>query len=180
MFAYCNNNPIVHFDEYGTRFNDTNHEIFAPILYGANNSNIFYVYFPTPDLFETGTVIIGGGGSAYLGYGGSVSGGIAVDSDGDVALVGTLAIGGGSPSYGLSASFTYSTADDVSKLKGNAEYAGHSVSLLLVTIGYERAEWIDEDTGEKYYSYTLYIGPPSTLFYEAHGGVSFTGVLGSD
>ena len=180
MFAYCNNNPIAHCDEYGTRFNDANHEKSNAMLYGANDSNIFYVYFPTPDLFETGTIIIGGGYSAYLGYGGGGSGGIAIDSDGDVALVGTLSIGGGSPSIGFSGSFTYSTADDISKLKGDAEYAGNSLSLLIVTIGLERAVSTDLKTGEKYYSYTVYIGPPSALLYEAHGGVSFTDVFWGD
>ena len=174
MFTYCNNDPIVHCDESGTRFNDANHDKFNTMLYGANNSAIIYVYFPKPKLWETGSIAAGVSGSAYCGYGGSFSCGVAIDSFGDASVVVTTSGGAGTLSSGICGFFTYSTADTLSDLEGRSEYAGASVSILVATIGLDYTISNDSETNEAYHSFTLYIGSPSLIPFETHGGVAKT------
>ena len=52
MFVYCNNDPIMFMDPSGGRFVNNQRAAFAPMRYGANNSNIIIVHFPSPGLWD--------------------------------------------------------------------------------------------------------------------------------
>ena len=52
MFAYCGNNPIMHKDPSGCRLVNNQRDIYMPMMYGANNSNITTAHIPSPGLWE--------------------------------------------------------------------------------------------------------------------------------
>ena len=171
MFTYCINGPLNYVDDTGF----IPHSLIQPeaMLYGSNNSNIIMVHIPSPKLFETGTIIIGGTASIYTGPGGGGAIGVAVDSYANVALVASGSAGAGSLSGGVGAFLTYSTAPTIKKALGRSEYAGGSICLFGISFGYDYAISNDTETGEAYHSFTFIIGGKAATPFETHGGVSY-------
>ena len=171
MFAYCLNGPLNYADNAG--YIPRSLVQTEAMQYGSSNNNIVIVHFPSPKLFESGTIIMGGSVSEYVGKGGGASLGVAIDSSADVALVASGSWGAGTVSGGGAAFFTYSTAPDVERALGRSEYVGGSVCVLGFSIGFDYAVSNDTETGKAYHSYTLLIGGKASTPFETHGGVSY-------
>ena len=173
MFAYCENNPVNCSDPSGNayqgiysqiNYNEHDH------TYGGRREN-FYAGSSQAYVEPTGTVIIGLGGIAMAGKGGSISIGFTFDFRGNMGIIFIPFVGGGFPTAGFYAFGTVTNAQTIYDQEKWAGQLGGSGTFL----GYEYSIFLDPAVNSAYHGHTLSAGfTPNALPVEVHGGASYS------
>ncbi|MBQ3519336.1 MAG: DNRLRE domain-containing protein [Clostridia bacterium] len=194
MYAYCLNDPVNLIDSNGDdptpgwaqRINNgtATYEDYLEALNadpsawaGLARSNVDRA-IKTAKNYNPGTTTIGVNVNGTWGMGGTVSFGIAYDNWGNVGLLLTIGILGGTPSVGVDGFATVTTAPDISRLEGAAVVAGGSVSLpTMPSFGAEATVFYDKYTSEMYIGGTGSVGKSFEISPLLAGG--YVGVTNS-
>lgn len=124
------------------------------------------------------TYTSGVNGAASFGVGVSVSVGTTYDNNGNVGVIVTGAIGGGTPSASISAYKTETSAQNIYKQAGVSLQTGGSASIGLISFGAEYSLFPDTETSEVYRGGTALIGVSVPIPAEIHGEIGYSFVWG--
>ena len=129
-------------------------------------------------VFGKGTMVRGVEGSFAFGVRGSFSFGIATDNNGNVALVGSAAGGGGTPSAGVGAFVTKTNAPTIAELGGRYVQGGGSYGEGM--IGGGDISWFGPEGGNIIYTgktISVSVGANIPVPGEIHGEVGKTKIF---
>ena len=193
MFAYCNSNPIVYSDPSGfcrcVGPNDI--KIIDCGSFACKLSTSYRYYADSPqyadscagvlgahlgvqlndwiyelEFFEdwVGTFSVGATAGCMGGFGGTISVALAFDSNGNLGLLITPAIGAGIYASGVAGSATATNAPGIEELRGISKQFGGAVVLG----GYEHSWFDGAVTSNPYQGHSIIVGPVGPVPAEMH------------
>ena len=206
MFAYCNNSPIVFSDPSGhcrcVGPNDikivdcgsfackmsTSYRYYADSpqyadscagAFGAQVGVLFLDWMYELEFFEywVGTFAVGITAGCMGGLGGTISTAIVFDSEGNLGILVTPAIGAGIYASGIAGFLSVTDANSIEELRGLSKQFGGAI----VAGGYEHSWFEGAVTANAYQGHSVIIGPVGPVPAEIHYtfGYSFLIPLGN-
>ena len=152
MFAYCGNNPVNNSDPDGLCPYDGSVCDFRRLERGLPPRNCKCAKKQVNQ-----TLTVGVTGKAAFGVDGSVSIGLAVDSKGNIGIIKSIGLGGGTPSASFSVFEAYTNAPDIEKLKGASTQIGGSIDFGA-SVGVDGIFFKNQETNENYYGNSVSVG----------------------
>ena len=173
VFAYCSNNPVNYSDPTGhgivkNAIKWISKKIIRPIIKKVKGK-----MGSKKNMTKTT------GLNVSVAFGVDVSGsfGLTKDNKGNVGIVGTGCLGGGTPNASVSAFKTVTSAPDIYKQKGMSTQIGGSFTVMEIGVGGEYVYFQDKDGAYQGVTVLGGIGV-SAIPAEIHGEEGFSVVYG--